>query len=266
VVSLREIILAKSTQKLKEIANSQVVHVNAAVDQEEVARLVAQYNFLAIPVVEGDRKLVGIITVDDVIDVLREEATEDILKMAGSGREELSSRNSFKSAKSRLPWLFICWIEGILTIKMIDSFESTLKSYVALAAFIPIINSMSGNVGSQSVALIVRGLSTKKIGLGRIWSIIYKEVRVGLILGLVYAVLLSLLAIYQFPHIAHLGWVVGISLCICMVVGTLVGSLIPLLFETIGIDPAIASGPFVTTSIDLLAILLFFSTAHVILP
>ncbi|MFH1728572.1 MAG: magnesium transporter [Pseudomonadota bacterium] len=266
VVSLRELILAKSSDRLGDIMSEEIVHVDVDEDQEEVARLVSRYNYLAVPVVDYDHKLVGIITVDDVIDVLRDEATEDILKMAGSTHEELSSKDSFKSAKSRLPWLFVCWIQGILAIKLIGAFEETLQTYVALAAFIPIINGMSGNVGAQSVALMVRGLSTKKIAIDQAWGIIFKEFRVGIIMGIAYAGLLSVLAIFQYPEIVNLGYVVGISLFASMVLGTLIGAIIPIFLESIKIDPAIASGPFVTTSIDLLAVLLFFSCANLLLP
>jgi magnesium transporter len=241
-----------------------VVKVHVTTDQEEVARLVSRYNLLAVPVVDDHDVLVGIVTVDDVIDVLREEATEDILKMAGTSREEVSSFAVFRSARLRLPWLFASWIGGVIAVSIIGRFEEHFSEQMALfaslAAFIPIIIGMGGNIGTQSLSITVRGLATGRIDPKLLWRVVFKETRVGLLLGLAYGVLLGVVGWLLIGDFT-LGIVVGIAMCANMTLAAIVGTLLPLIASKLNIDPAVASGPFVTTSIDIVGVTLYFITA-----
>jgi magnesium transporter len=237
--------------------------VRPETDQEEVARIVSQYNFLAVPVIDSDEKLLGIVTVDDVVDVIREEATEDFLKMVGAGEDrEILLKSSWENARIRLPWLFASWIGGIIAAYIIGVFDDVLQNTLALAAFIPVIIGMGGNVGTQSSTMIVRGLATGRVGFENSSKILFKEIRVGLILGVLYGILLGLFAIVRFLDISPiLGLVVGLSICASMLIAATIGSLVPLILDRFDIDPAVATGPFVTTAIDILGVALYFIIA-----
>jgi magnesium transporter len=243
---------------------SRKVHtVRPEIDQEEVARIVSQYNFLAVPVVDSDEKLLGIVTVDDVVDVIREEATEDFLQMVGAGKDrEILLKSSWDNARMRLPWLFASWIGGILAVFIIGIFDSVLQSTIALAAFIPVIMGMGGNIGTQSSTIIVRGLATGRVGFENSVKILFKEIRVGLILGILYGVLLGIFTLFQFLEASPmLGVVVGLSICFSMIIAATIGSLVPLILNRFDVDPAVATGPFVTTAIDILGVTLYFLIA-----
>ncbi|MEE2876511.1 MAG: magnesium transporter [Candidatus Neomarinimicrobiota bacterium] len=263
VVSLRDLVTAPAGAELKTIMEKDVVSVTAEMDQEEVARMVSRYNLLAIPVVESDSSLLGLITVDDVVDVIREEATEDFLQMAGIGKDkEILMKSTFDNVKLRLPWLFASWIGGTVAAYVIGAFEPFLESVIALAAFIPVIVGMGGNVGTQSSTIIVRGFATGRLELSRLRSVIWKEMRVGLILGIFYGLLLGGVAMLKFIDAPpELGLVVGLSICVSMIIATSIGTLVPILLRKLDVDPAIASGPFVTTAIDVLGILAYFLIA-----
>ena len=185
VVSLRQLVVVPPDTKLKSIMNKEVVSVQTNTDQEEVAKIVAHYNVLAVPVVDEHNKLVGIVTVDDVIDIIHEEATEDILKMAGIGGsvEYIETQTIFKSIRKRLPWLLASWFGGIIACYVVGYFEQSLNKYIYLATFMPIIMGMGGNVGTQTSASIMRGLATGRINISRIWHIIFKELTIGFCLG-----------------------------------------------------------------------------------
>ena len=236
-------------------------------DQEDVAKIVAQYNFLAVPVLDSDSKLLGIVTVDDVVDVIREEATEDFLRMAGAGKDrEILLKSSWENAKARLPWLFASWIGGIVAASIIGAFENMLANIVALAAFIPVILGMGGNIATQSSTIIVRGMATGRVNIGGEIKLIFKEIKVGLILGSLYGILLGVFAKFAFTNAPdNLGFVVGLSICASMIVAATVGTIIPLILRKLDIDPAIATGPFVTTSIDILGVLFYFLIAGIFL-
>ncbi|MFQ6608821.1 MAG: magnesium transporter [Fidelibacterota bacterium] len=262
VVSLRDLVVAPPDTALTSIMRTNVVSVTADTDQEEVARQVSRYNLLAIPVVDADNTLLGIVTVDDVVDVIREEATEDFLQMAGVGKDrEILLKSTFESVKLRLPWLFATWVGGIFVAWIASRFESVLN-FVAVAAFIPIILGMGGNVGTQSSTIIVRGLATGRIHLGQVGKTIFKQIRVGLLLGIFYGLLLGIVAslnVIDAPP--RLGLVVGLAICFSMFTASSLGTLIPIILRKLDVDPAIASGPFVTTSTDLFGILIYFLIA-----
>ena len=265
VISLRQLVMASDDTPLSDIMTRDVVAVKVDTDQEEVARRVARYNILAIPVIDHDDVLVGIVTVDDIIDVIRQETTEDMLKMAGTSEEEITSFSVMRSVKVRLPWLIASWFGGLLVSMTIDHFESKIIALTALAAFIPIILGMGGNIGTQSATITVRGLATGRIDPSSLGRIIFKEIRVGLLLGLAYGVLLGLAGWYLKGNF-DLGIVVGIAICANMTFAAMLGTFLPLLLNKLHIDPAVASGPFVTTMIDNIGVLVYFAIATIFLP
>lgn len=267
VISLRALTTTPSSTKLKDIMIKNIHSIRPETDQEDVAKIVAQYNFLAVPVLDSDSKLLGIVTVDDVVDVIREEATEDFLRMAGAGKDrEILLKSSWENAKTRLPWLFASWIGGIVAASIIGAFENMLANIVALAAFIPVILGMGGNIATQSSTIIVRGMATGRVNIGGEIKLIFKEIKVGLILGSLYGILLGVFAKFTFTSAPdNLGFVVGLSICASMIVAATVGTIIPLILRKLDIDPAIATGPFVTTSIDILGVLFYFLIAGIFL-
>ena len=264
VISLRELVVVPPETELKSIMATDVVSVPTDVDQEEVARIVARYNILAVPVVDENNKLVGIVTVDDVIDIIREEATEDFLKMAGAGDDLIESQSILKSTRTRLPWLLASWIGGVIAFLIIGHFESTLNKLVYLAAFIPIIMGMGGNIGTQSSTIVVRGLATGRLNLKQMWEVAFKELMIGFLLGFFYGLLLGF--VVQFRYDAWLlGVTVGLAVISSMTIAAMVGSLVPMVFARINVDPAVATGPFGTTSIDILSVFFYFQIATVLL-
>ena len=264
VASLRALATTPADTILKDIMVKRVHTVRPETDQEEVAQIVAQYNYLAVPVLDEDDQLLGIVTVDDVVDVIREEATEDFLQMAGAGKDrEILLKSSWENARARLPWLFASWIGGIFAATIIGTFEHMLESMIALAAFIPVIIGMGGNIGTQSSTIIVRGIATGRIEIGSELKVLLKEVRVGIILGVLYGLLLGVFAKFRFIDAdPMLGVVVGLSIACSMLIAVAVGTFIPMFLRKVDIDPAVATGPFVTTSIDILGVLFYFVIAE----
>ena len=264
VCSLRQLVVVPPETPLKDFMSTGVISVQTDMDQEEVARIVARYDILAVPVVDDDRRLVGIVTVDDVIDIFREEATEDFLKMAGAGEEFVETKSVFRSTRIRLPWLFASCIGGLIAFVVIDHFEDSLAKLAYLAAFIPIITGMGGNIGIQSSTIVVRGLATGRIQTREFWAILGKELCVGLLLGMVYGTLIALVAQFQYS-LFDLAFSIGLSVVCSMSLAALVGSLVPLFFARINIDPAVATGPFVTTTIDIISVFFYLQIATTLL-
>ena len=274
VISLRQLVTTKPDTPLKNLMTTRIYTVYTSTLQEEVARVVARYNLLAVPVIDDAEGLVGIVTIDDVIDVIREENTEDMLKMAGTGDVNIASKSVFKNTRARLPWLFASFVGGLIAVYMIGRFEGQLAQLAALAAFIPIIMGMGGNIGTQSSTIIVRGLATGEVDPKEVWSVLWREFATGASLGSIYGLLLGASAKFRFWTIEvgglQLAWefpvVVALSICVNMIIAATVGAVIPMFFRRIRIDPAIATGPFVTTSIDVLGIFSYFMIAQVFLP
>jgi magnesium transporter len=260
VSSLRQLVVVAPDTPLKDFMSTDVFSVRTDMDQEEVARIVARYDILAVPVVDDANQLVGVVTVDDVIDILRKEATEDILKMAGAGEEFVETKSIFKSTRIRLPWLFASCIGGIFAFFIIGKFEGSILKYAYLAAFIPVIIGMGGNNGTQSSTIVVRGLATGRLHVRDIWSVVLKELSVGVILGLVYGILIGSVAQFRYSKEA-LAISVALAVISSMSVAALVGSLVPMGFARINIDPAVATGPFVTTAIDIISVFFYFVIA-----
>ena len=246
--------------------NSNVISVTTDTDQGEVAHVVSQYNILAVPVVDSNYNLVGIVTVDDIIDVIREEATEEFLQMAGAGKDrEILLKSTKESALIRAPWLFASWVGGVMAMIIIGAFEHELTQVIALASFIPVVIGMGGNIATQSSTIIVRGLATGRVNMNEAYRVVFKEMRVGVILGLIYGLFLGVIAYLGFSEPALLGVVVGISIFFCMAMSATLGTIIPLIFKRFDVDAAIATGPFVTTSIDILGVLMYFWVAKLFL-
>ncbi len=264
VISLRQLVVVPPQKQLKDFMSTEVISVRTDVDQEEVARMVARYNILAVPVVDESNRLVGIVTVDDVIDIFREEATEDMLKMAGAGEEFVETKSVFSSTRIRLPWLFASCLGGIFASMVINRFGASLKQFTYLAAFIPVITGMGGNIGTQSSTIVVRGLATGRIIIRDLWKVVLKEISVALILGVFYGFMLGV-AVRLECGIWLLAVSVGLSVICSMSVAALVGSFIPMILARFKIDPAVATGPFVTTSIDIIGVFIYFTIATTLL-
>ncbi len=262
VVSLRELITNPPHRQLKNIMQPNVLSVTTDTDQEEVAHVISKYNILAIPVVDANYVLVGIVTVDDIIDVMREEASEDFLQMAGAGKDtEILFKSTKENAMIRAPWLFASWLGGVAALFIIGAFEEELSQVMALAAFIPIVMGMGGNIATQSSTIVVRGIATGNVNLGEFRKIVFKELRVGLVLGILYGSFLGILAYFGYSEPSLLGLVVGLSVFFSMAMAATVGTIIPLVLKRFDIDAAVATGPFVTTAIDILGVLAYFMIA-----
>jgi magnesium transporter len=263
VVSIRELITALPDTLVEEIMSERVVSVPVEMDQEEVARTMSNYGFLAVPVVKGTR-MVGVITVDDAMEVMEEEASEDMMKFGGisgaeAGMQDLSV-SPMKSAMGRIPWLVLLLGVGIMAGNIISHFEETLDAVVVLAIFIPMMAGMAGNTGTQSLAVVVRGLTMGQFKGKDVFRLIRREAIVGLLIGIVNGVLISIIAaIWQKSVI--LGFVIGLSLWITMFFATLAGTVVPLIMTKLKIDPAVASGPFITTINDLVGLTIYFTIA-----
>jgi len=265
VSSLRQLVVVPPETPLKDFMTTDVFSVQTSMDQEEVAKIVARYDILAVPVVEETNQLVGIVTVDDVIDIFREEATEDILKMAGvSGEEFVETQSIARSTRIRLPWLFASCVGGIIAFFIISHFEGSLKKLAYLAAFIPVILGMGGNIGTQSSTIVVRGLATGRLNIRDTWSVVFKELAIGFILGSIYGLLIGMVAQIQYS-LLMVAVSVGIAVISSMSIAALVGSIVPMGFARINIDPAVATGPFVTTAIDIVSVYLYFKIATTLL-
>ncbi|MDG0858853.1 magnesium transporter [Staphylococcus equorum] len=260
VLSLRDLIVAENDAYIEDIMSERVISANAADDQEDVAQKMRDYDFIAMPVVDYQDHLLGIITIDDILDVMDEEASEDYSRLAGVSDVDATNDSIIKTARKRLPWLIILTFLGMITATILGSFEDTLSQVALLAAFIPIISGMSGNSGTQSLAVSVRNISTGEIYEQSKFRVALRETGSGFLSGLICSILLFLIImiLYGQPILAV---IVGASLTIAMTVGTLVGSMIPLVMNKLKIDPAVASGPFITTINDIVSMLIYFGLA-----
>src|SRR5260221_2984694 len=261
VLSLRRLLSVPPSTSLREIMSTDVIAVRADTDQEEVARIASRYDLLAVPVVDSENVMVGIVTIDDVIDVMREEATEDFYKLAGTSDEERLMTSTLRAARIRLPWLFAAFAGGLLSALVIKAYTPLLARVLTLACFIPVVLGMGGNIGTQAATIMVRGLSTGRISILQVGSVIFREIRIALLLGLIYGALLGLAAVALFGLTGPAGAVVGLALWASMAMAAIVGSALPMLLKSVHVDPAVAPSPFVTTAVDLLGLLAFFGLA-----
>lgn len=260
VVSFRDLLLADINDIIRDIMYERVIYVLDDTDQEEVAQIIRRYDFLAVPVVNKDHVLLGIVTVDDMIDVVISEANEDFEKLSASGKSIDFETRSIVAAYRRLPWLVLLLFIGVVSGSIISSYESTLEKVVALTFFMPMISGMTGNTGTQSLAVVVRGLASEEVDRKTITRLILRELNVGMLIGGACGFLIAIIAlIWQGDF--YLGIVVGMSLLITLIVGTLSGTIIPLILYRLKIDPAIASGPLITTLNDIFSLFIYFGIA-----
>ncbi|MCU7556439.1 magnesium transporter [Macrococcus capreoli] len=260
VLSLRDLIVAENDEYIEEIMYERVISVNVADDQEDVANVMKDYDLLALPVVDYQNHLLGIITIDDIIDVMDEEASEDYSKLAGVSDIDSTDDSIFATARKRLPWLLALTVMGMITASILGQFEDTLSKVALLAAFIPLIGGMAGNSGTQSLAVVVRGISTGEIDEQSKFKLALREAGSGFITGLSCAIMLFIIicVLYRQPV---LGLIVCFSLTIAMTVATLAGAMVPLMMHRLKIDPAVASGPFISTTNDIISMLIYFGLA-----
>ena len=263
-VSLRNLVTARPDTKIQAIADPDPISMNVLADQEEIAGIFRRYDLFAVPVVDDMGKLLGRITIDDVMHVIEEEATEDVYKMAGTDDEELESRSSFRIALIRLPWLLSCLIGSFLSGAVIYTFQMTLDKAIALAAFIPAITATGGNAGLQTSTVTVRGLATGHLDPSHLTGELLKEIRTALIIGITCGGLTGGVARFWTGE-PVIGLCIGVAMFLAISVAASLGILIPLTFRKIGIDPAISSGPFITTSNDITGLLIYLSLATLLL-
>jgi magnesium transporter len=263
-VPLRRLLLADPRSLILGILEEEdVVSVNATMDREEVARVVAKYDLVTVPVVDDQNRLVGTITVDDVMDVVQEEASEDIFRMAGSDAAELERRSPRQVAMLRLPWVLLTLLIEMLAGVVIHYFDQTLGKVILLASFMPVIQAISGNTGLQSVTMVVRGLATGQVQLSRWWEPLWRQIQTSAILGAVCAVVVGSIGFLW--HSFTFGLVVAISMFVSVNLSGCAGTGIPMLSKRLGFDPALTAGPFETAFQDVLGVTIFLSLATALL-
>lgn len=266
-LSLRELVTAQPQQTIGEIMTREAVFVNTNTDQEEVARAIQRYDFLAVPVVDREQRLVGIVTVDDVIDILEQETTEDIYAVGGgvqSGGDNYFQTDLLTVARKRVVWLFVLLLTNTVTGTIIKGQEDILQQVVVLAAFIPLLTGTGGNVGAQSSTVVIRGMNTEEIrAMGKL-QVIIREGIAGALLGTMLGLVATVWGFFLQGNL-EVAIAVGISLLAISILASISGSALPFLFELLGLDPALMSAPFITTAVDVAGVLIYFNLARLIL-
>ncbi len=276
LVSVKTLLLSENDAVLEDIMETNIIYSYTLDDKEDVANKINKYGFLAIPVVDNENRLVGIVTVDDAIDVLQEETTEDIERMAAivsSDDKPYMKTSAFELWKSRIPWLLLLMLSATFTGKIIESFESALASCVVLTAFIPMLMGTGGNAGGQSSVTIIRGLSLSEIESKDILKIIWKELRVSVLCGLTLAVVnfVKMLLVDRNAmidsgyNILYVTLVVCLTLFVTVVISKIVGAALPIIAKVLRLDPAVMASPFITTIVDACALLAYFKIAQIFL-
>ncbi|MET3683201.1 magnesium transporter [Alkalibacillus flavidus] len=261
VVSLRDLITSDPSEVIEQVMSRRVVSVQTNQDQEDVARLIQKYDFLATPVVNDEHQLVGIITVDDIIDVIEDETTEDFGEMSAVRGATGTDITAWESTKKRAPWIIMLMFLGLITAEVIGYFEDTLQTIVILAAFIPLLMDAAGNTGTQSLAVMVRNIALGTFDKRNVWQVLRRELLTGIMIGAGSGVTIALLIILFYEQNYVIAAIVGISIMLTLSVSTLTGSIIPLIINRLKIDPAVASGPFITTLNDIFGLLIYFTIA-----
>jgi magnesium transporter len=267
-VSLRDLVMAELDQPVARIMRRRPITVEASDDQETVAQKIAKYNLLAVPVLEKDGSVVGFVTVDDVIDVLIEEQTEDILRMAavepGALDRPYFDNPIFRVVRKRIGWLLFLFVASTLTSKVLQSFQAELATVVALTFFITLLTGAGGNAGAQTVMTVIRSLSLGEIGVRHAWRVVLRESLTGLMVGGVIGVFAFAHA-YWLTHDLKLALTIAVTLCAICVWSTTVGAIIPIVAHHFGVDPAVLSAPLITTLVDATGLLIYLSIAKLIL-
>jgi len=260
VVSLRHLVVADASVRIGDLMTPEVVSVRTGEDQEEVARRVQRYNFVALPVVDEARRLLGVISVDDLMDVAQEEATEDMYRMVGLLEDESLLRPVGRSVAPRLGWLLINLLTAFAAAAVVNAFEGTIERVAALAVFMPVIAGMGGNAGIQTITLVVRSLALGEVALQDVRHILRRELLIGITNGVAIGLLLGVLAFGWYQN-AGLGVVAGVAMLLNMTTAVTAGVLVPLSLRALRLDPALASGVLVTTFTDVLGFFFFLGLA-----
>ncbi|MGN0735845.1 MAG: magnesium transporter [Anaerovoracaceae bacterium] len=270
IVSLSTLVVADDNRRIMDIMHTDYVCVNVYDDREEVSEDFKKYGFIAMPVVDKEHRLVGIITVDDILDVIEEENTEDIERMAGiidleQSDQEYLDKSVLKHAKNRLPWLLVMMVSAMVTGAIINSFENLLSSVIVLVSYIPLLMGTGGNTGAQASTLIIRGLALGEVELKDALKVLWKEIRISLCVGLV----LSVVNFLKIILIDKESWLIALTVCLSMIIiimfAKAIGGMVPLLAEKIGADPALMANPIIASSVDMLSVLIYFLMASLIL-
>lgn len=270
IVSLSTLVVSDDNKRIMDIMHTDYVYVNVYDDREEVSEDFKKYGFLAMPVVDRENRLVGIITVDDILDVIEEENTEDMERMAGiidleQSDQEYLDKSVLKHAKNRLPWLLVMMVSAMITGAIINSFENLLSSVIVLVSYIPLLMGTGGNTGAQSSTLIIRGLALCEVELKDALKVLWKELRISLCVGLV----LSAVNFLKIIIIDRQSWFIALTVCLSMIIiimfAKAIGGMVPLLAEKIGADPALMANPIIASSVDMLSVLIYFLMASLIL-
>ena len=266
IVSLRDLVISSPEKTLGEIMTRDVVYVNTDTDQEEVARMIGRYDLLALPVVDREQRFVGVVTVDDVIDIIEQEATEDIYALGGvqADGDNYFQTNLVTVARKRVVWLFVLLLTNTITGTIIRSQEALLEQAVILTAFIPLLTGTGGNVGAQSSTVVIRGLNTEEISEMGPGQVIFREALAGILLGVILGTVATVWAYWLQGNI-FVAMCVGISLVAIALLASIAGSSLPFLFRLLGFDPALMSAPFITTAVDVLGVLIYFKIAKLVL-
>ena len=266
-VALRYLLISSPDAIIGEIMHENVIYINTLMDQEEVARQFQKYDFTAMPVVDNENRLVGIITVDDIVDILQEEATEDMEMMAAvmPSDKPYMKMGIFEIAKKRMPWLLLLMISATLTGSVLTKFENALMACSVLLAYIPMLMGTGGNAGGQTSVTIIRGLSLNEIEFSDAFKVIWKEIRIAVVCGVILATA-NFLKLLWFDKVGMMvAAVVCLTLVIVVLLAKIVGSMLPILAKKIGFDPAVMASPFITTILDVLSLLVYFEIATVLL-
>lgn len=263
-VSLRRMLLADREAIMGRLADLEPITVRADMDQEEIAAIFADYDLLALPVVDEQDELIGQVTVDDIVDVIHDEATEDNLKMAATSSREMEEPSALGVARRRLPWLMLCLAGTLLTGGVLDLFSGVLAAFSPLVLFVPAIMAMGGNSGIQTSTVTVRALATGVLHRGRIGQALWRELRVASGMGLFLGAIVFAVA-YLWTDGSAVASCAGLAMFAAVVLSAVIGAVIPLSFRATGIDPAVASGPLITTLNDVLSLIIYFGVAEMLL-
>lgn len=267
LVTVKDLLIAKYEDKIEDIMETNVISVDTHEDQEVVANMFNKYDFIALPVVDKENRLVGIVTFDDAMDVINEEAEEDMEAMAAilPSDKPYMRTGVFETWKKRIPWLLLLMVSATFTGKIITYFEDALGTYVVLTAFIPMLMDTGGNAGSQSSVTIIRGISMDEISFSDIFRVMWKEFRVSILCGITLAIA-GFIKVILIDHVEILvALVVSITLCFTVLIAKFIGCSLPILVKKIGFDPAVMVSPFITTAVDAVSLLIYFNIASALL-
>lgn len=268
VITVRALLLAQDDRLVGEVMEDRVISVATATDQEETAQLLNRYNFLSLPVVDAEGRLVGIVTVDDAVDVMEQEATEDFEKMAAMAPSEKPYLKTgvFDLARHRIVWLLVLMVSGMLTGGILGRYEAAFAAMPLLVTFIPMLTDTGGNAGSQSSTLVIRGLAVQEIGLRDIFKVLWKELRVSLLVGVALSAVNFVRLVLTYPGQTMIALTVSITMVFTVLIAKTIGGTLPLLAKACRMDPAIMASPLITTIVDAVSLIIYFTVAQMLLP